>query len=204
MQVVAQSWLVYERGTPRILVPLLLAMTTSVFGRSYQQLLPVFARDILLVDASGPGIMLSARGAGTIVGALALSLLGDVDRKGVILHTGMCVFSVVLVLFTVGRSFVLSLGLLLLASLVFIVSNTMLTTLPRLNAPAAVRGGIMSLVSVVTPGFVPAGARFSGSPATFIRTALAVGLWAAVVGTVAVVAALRAPVLYQSSAPEPS
>jgi MFS family permease len=78
----------YVTGSRFVLILLALALVTSVFGRSYQQLLPVFARDVLDSGSTGLGLMMSAPGAGTMAGAVLLQVLGDFRYKGRAQFTG--------------------------------------------------------------------------------------------------------------------
>ena len=52
----------------RMIVALLgLSALSAIFGRSYQNLLPVFGRDIWRSGAEGYGLLLSAAGGGAVV-----------------------------------------------------------------------------------------------------------------------------------------
>jgi MFS family permease len=99
----------------------------------------------------------------------------------------------VLVLFTLSRSFVLSLGLLVLAGVTTITFSSMLQTMLQLRAPAAMRGRVMSLVTVTMQGFAPLGGLLTGATALAIGTPRAVALSAVVLAVAAVVAAIGAP-----------
>ena len=55
-----------------IIMVMILSLATSLFGRSYHALLPVFAKDTLDVGIQGLGMMNSAPGAGAIVGAVLI------------------------------------------------------------------------------------------------------------------------------------
>ena len=52
---------------------LLLLVLVSLFGRSYQTLMPIFARDVLHVGPEGYGLLLAAPGAGAILGGFGLA-----------------------------------------------------------------------------------------------------------------------------------
>jgi hypothetical protein len=110
-----------------------------------------------------------------------------------VLFVNMLAFSGLLVLFTVSRSFVLSLGLLVLAGMTTLTFGSMLQTMLQLRAPGAMRGRVMSLVTVTMQGFAPLGALLTGAMATAVGTPLAVALSAVVVAVAAVAAALCAP-----------
>jgi hypothetical protein len=68
----------FVRATRLVLALLLLGAAANLFGRSYQQLLPIFAGDILDVGPTGLGLLLSAPGAGSVLAAFAVGMAGDV------------------------------------------------------------------------------------------------------------------------------
>jgi MFS family permease len=183
----------YAGKTRLVLTLLVMAAITSIFGRSYQHLLPVFAREVLGRGATGLGLMMSAPGAGTLVGAMLLGALGDVRRKGLVFFAGIFALSVLLIGFTLSRSFVLTLAILFLVGVAAIIFSTMMATMLQLTAPAQMRGRVMSLVTVAMQGFNPIGAMLVGALATAIGTPAAVALAASVVSVAALLAMIRAP-----------
>jgi len=183
----------YVRRTRLVFTLLLLSAITSLFGRSYQHLLPVFARDIFHQNAGGLGLMLSMPGAGTLVGATVIGAMGDVPHKGRVLFIGMLAASGLLILFTATHVFPLALVLLFLIGVTNIVFSTMMSTMLQLTAPGAMRGRVMSLMTVTMQGFAPVGALITGGLATAIGTPLAMALSALVVAFAALLAARGAP-----------
>jgi MFS family permease len=183
----------YAGKTRLVLTLLVMAAITSIFGRSYQHLLPVFAREVLGRGATGLGLMMSAPGAGTLVGAMLLGALGDVRRKGLVFFAGIFALSVLLIGFTLSRSFVLTLAILFLVGVAAIIFSTMMATMLQLTAPAQMRGRVMSLVTVAMQGFNPIGAMLVGALATAIGTPAAVALAASIVSVAALLAMIRAP-----------
>jgi predicted MFS family arabinose efflux permease len=198
----------YVSKTNLILTLLLLSAVTNIFGRSYTQLLPAFARDVLDEGSLGLGLLMSAPGAGTLLGAAVIAILSDVRRKGVVFFAAMLVFSAILVVFASNRSFALALGLLFLSGIASLVFSTMLTTMLQLHVTNEMRGRVMSLVTVTMQGFAPFGALLTGALATRIGIAEAVALSAVVVGVAAVVAAARARSVrdftHDEAGPEPA
>ncbi|HEU5315094.1 MAG TPA: MFS transporter, partial [Chloroflexota bacterium] len=71
----------YVASRRPLVLLLLLTEVTSVFGRSFGQLMPVFARDVLRVGPDRLGLMYSAPGAGTLVGGFMLAALGSLPRR---------------------------------------------------------------------------------------------------------------------------
>jgi MFS family permease len=184
----------YVRATKLVATLLLLAAMTNLFGRSYQQFLPVFARDVLHVGASGLGWLTSAPGAGALVGAAFVATAGGIRQKGRLLFAGMLLFSCSLVLLALSQSFALSLVALFFAGLTFILFSTMLNTILQLEVPSSMRGRVMSLMTVTMQGFGPLGALVTGgiATATGTPTAVALGAFIVICGTVAAAFAVPA------------
>jgi MFS family permease len=183
----------YVRATNLVAALLVLAALTNLFGRSYQQFLPVFARDVLHVGASGLGWLTSAPGAGALVGAAFVATAGGIRRKGRLLFAGMLLFSCSLVLLAVSKSFALSLVALFLAGLTFILFSTMLNTMLQLEVPGNMRGRVMSLMTVTMQGFGPLGALVTGGIATATGTPAAVAIGAFIVICATLAAAFAVP-----------
>src|ERR1039457_6716565 len=61
---------------------LLLLASTSILGVPLVTLLPIFARDILKIGASGYGMLVGAFGAGAVLGAFSVAYRGDFRDKG--------------------------------------------------------------------------------------------------------------------------
>src|SRR5436190_2268423 len=98
---------------------LLLSTTavTSVFGRSFTQLLPVFAKDVLHVGPDGLGLMYSAPGAGTLVCGISLAAVGHRVSRRHLLTTSAVSFALAIFAFALSHSFPLSLAILFLTGL---------------------------------------------------------------------------------------
>src|SRR5690606_32695682 len=59
-----------------------LSFFSSMFGMSYQYLMPVFARDVLAVGSTGFGILGAVGGVGALLGTLAIVRIGDTRYRG--------------------------------------------------------------------------------------------------------------------------
>lgn len=183
----------YVRATPLIFWLIVLSAVTSIFGRSYQQLLPVFARDVFDQGSFGLGLLYSAPGAGTLVGAAALAVLADVNRKGVVFLLSMVAFGITVIVFGFNTWFPAGVLLLFVAGVTQIVFSSLMTTMLQLRAASDMRGRVMSLVTVTMQGFAPFGALITGAVATDIGTPEAVALFALFVVLAALMAAATIP-----------
>src|SRR5205807_2541684 len=79
----------YVRHDATIRTVLLLTLVPALLGQPYGSLMPVFARDVLDVGASGQGLLFTATGIGALIGALAIaSFSASIRRRGLIMFVG--------------------------------------------------------------------------------------------------------------------
>src|SRR5262249_54717580 len=75
----------YLRSRPVLGLLVSLSAMTNLFGRSFPQLMPLLARDVLHVGSGGLGMMYSLASAGALMGGLGLAAAGGVQRQKTIL-----------------------------------------------------------------------------------------------------------------------
>jgi predicted MFS family arabinose efflux permease len=152
----------YAARTPRIRFVLGLLFFVSLFIFNYNVIVPLFAREVLRLDARGLGFLMASLGAGALAGAIALAVrarerpsLGSIIAAGVVLSSAALSMAAVrdvrlgmLLLFAMGAS-----GIVFMAS-----CNTTL----QLGAPDTLRGRVMSLYSFVFVGVTPIGSFMMG------------------------------------------
>ncbi len=152
------------------------------FGPSASLILPIFATQILHLSPFQLGLLFSASGLGTLIGALTVASLGDFQYKGALLLTSLLLWTGSLALFAFSRVLWLS----LLALILFGISQNgvgaTVITLAQLRVPPQMRGRVMSLNTLLIMGVrplgdFPAGALIAliGGPLTVIISALIVG-----------------------------
>lgn len=149
---------IYVLEQRTILLLLVLSALASLFGRSYQQLLPIFADDIWRVGAGGYGALLSAGGAGALIGAFAMASARDVRAQGRVLLISGGLFCGALVGFALVPWFWLGFVLLVLVGVTSTVFTTMIATIIQLGVPGELRGRVVSLYSVTLIGLPSLGA----------------------------------------------
>lgn len=131
---------------------LVLSALAAVFGRSYQQLLPVFADDVWHVGAGGYGALLAAGGAGALIGAFSLSSIPQIKSQGRVLVWSGLFFCVALSVFAWSGTFWLGVGLLVIVGIAVTVFTTMIATVIQLRVPGELRGRVMSLYTITLIG----------------------------------------------------
>jgi len=161
-------------ASPLLTTLILLALAPTVLVMPYLTMMPVFARDVLDLGATGLGLLLAATGLGNVAGALSVARwqrLRSWRDAQVILATA---FSALVLLFAVTPVVVVA-GALLFAvgwtSAVYLALNQ---TALQLNVDDAVRGRVFS-VYLMTWGMLPVGqlavgtlTRLTGTPAAVV------------------------------------
>ncbi len=133
------------------------------FGPSAALALPVFAKQILHVGPTQLGLLFSAVGAGTVVGALLLASLADTIDHGRLVFVSILLWTMALAVFGWSESLSVSVPALFVLGASQNVSGAATLTLLQMRVPPEMRGRAMSLntllIMCVRPlGDFPAGA----------------------------------------------
>ncbi len=153
----------------RLIMALLgLSAWGAIFGRSYQNLLPVFSRDIWRAGPQGYGLLLSAAGGGALAGAFGLASFKQVKHQGALMLMGGLLFSASLIAFALSPSLWVAVALLFIAGLTSTVFSTIISTFIQLSVPNEYRGRVMSLYTVTLIGLPSLGALGSGAVAEWL------------------------------------
>jgi MFS family permease len=154
-----------DRG---ILVLLILSAVMAIFGRSYQNLLPVFARDIWQSGGIGFGLLLSSAGAGALIGAFALASMVEVKRQRLVMYASGLLFSLAVLAFALSPNLGLGILFLFLAGVLATVCGTIIATFLQMAAPRELRGRVMSLYAITLIGLPSLGSMGSGALADWL------------------------------------
>jgi hypothetical protein len=153
-----------------ILALLILSALAALFGRSYQQLLPVFADGVWHAGSSGYGALLSAGGAGALIGAFAMSSVREIKAQGLILVVSGLLFCVALAAFALSPWFSIGVALLVVVGITATVFTTMIATMIQLRVPGELRGRVMSLYAITLIGLPSLGALGVAAVADLLRS----------------------------------
>ncbi len=154
------------------------------FGPSNTLILPIFATQILHLNPFQLGLLFSAAGLGTLVGALIVASLGDFQYKGWLLLVSLLLWTGALLIFAFSHLFWLSLLALLLFGIAQNGVGATVITLAQLRVAPQMRGRVMSLNTLLIMGVRPLGdfpasglIALVGGPLTVIICALIVGAY---------------------------
>lgn len=126
-------------GSPIILSTALLDFFATFFG-SATSLLPIFALDILHVDARGLGLLYAATSAGAVAAGMVISGRKKILHQGRIIVTAVFFYGVATLAFGFSRSLYLSLILLAAAGAADMVSTILRNNIRQTLTPSGMRG----------------------------------------------------------------
>src|SRR5438876_7455737 len=127
------------------------------FGPSNTLILPIFATQILHLNAFQLGLLFSAAGLGTLVGAFTVASLGDFKYKGLLLLVSLLLWTGALLIFAFSHFLWLSLLALLLFGIAQNGVGATVITLAQLRVAPQMRGRVMSLNTLLIMGVRPLG-----------------------------------------------
>lgn len=143
-QSIVEGW-AFSWRNETVRAGLLITFCASVFLMPFTTLLPVFARDLLGVGATGQGGLLTAMGLGALCSAFLISSLGDQLPRGWLMLGGVTLYGLSVIAFAASHSFHLSLGLMSIVGLAHVSSYALVQTVIQTYAPAAFRGRTMAI-----------------------------------------------------------
>ncbi len=128
---------------PTVSTLLMVAVVVEIFGFAYEAVMPAMARDELEVSESGLGTLRFATGAGAVIGAMALALLGDFKRKGSLLLVITMGYGLGLLGVALSPSFLIAIALVTLVGAMAATFDAMEWTLLQVNVPDDMRGRVI-------------------------------------------------------------
>lgn len=166
----------------------------SIFGMSYVILLPIFARNILLVGPRGFGLLQSSSGVGALLGTLAVAYLAQAGRRGWQTLIGSAVFGLLLICFGFSTSYALSLALIFFLGLFNQLYLTSINTMLQLRLPDDLRGRVLGLFGL-TWDLMPLGGALAGALAEFAGAPISIAFGGLMVAMLAFYAMARVPTM---------
>ncbi len=113
-------------------------------------------------------MLLSAAGAGALVGAFGLASIRQMTHQGAVMMVSGLLFSASIIAFAVSPSLIIGVVLLFVAGLTTTVFGTIIATFIQIATPNELRGRVMSLYSITLIGLPSLGALSSGTSAELL------------------------------------
>ncbi len=160
--------------TPSAIV--LLISLTAFLAVPYYVLVPIFAKEVLGGGAGMYGGLMSAAGVGAVLGALYVASGGAVRRKGTLLTAGSLSLPVLLLAFSLSRSYPGAIFLLAAIGFAFVILNAPANSLLQSLVPDHLRGRVLAIYVSLFLGLMRLGGLLVGllAQVTSATTALAI------------------------------
>lgn len=165
----------------------------SIFGIGMLTLMPAWATDILHGNVTTNGLLVSARGFGSLVSALMLAYLGSRRYRGKLWMVGAFIMPVMLFIFAWIRWLPLALVALVGVGWSFMMIMNNSNAMMQSQVPDHLRGRVMSVYTLIFFGAMPLGSLFAGTFAQKFGEPLTVMLGAAVLMALAIAAWIFLP-----------
>lgn len=172
---------VIKHDVVRILIVII--AVNSMFILSLNTLVPAWAVAILGGDATTNGFLISARGMGSLIGALMIAALGRIAYRGKLVTLGSFFTPILLMVFAILHWLPASLAILAGVGVGTIMVMNLANALVQTSTPENLRGRVMGAYTWIFFGFMPVGALWTGemaarvglSEAVIINAILALG-----------------------------
>ncbi len=179
---------------PTVSTLLWMAVVVEIFGFAYLSVMPALARDELMVAESGLGTLRLAMGVGAVVGAVALSLLGDFRRKGPLLLGATMGYGLGMLGLAVSPGLLTAIALVSVVGAMASMFDSMQWTLLQVSVPDGMRGRVIG-GWVFAIGFGWVGHLAMGAVGEAVGVRWAIGGAGAVVAVTSLIALALAPTL---------
>ena len=158
----------------------ILGFAAAFCGVPLLTLLPVFARDVFHIGATGYSRMMAVSGAGAIAGALLYAGLSHRKGHGRVALRVQIVFALLLAVFALSKNLWLSYAALFLGGVCLIALFASITSMVQMATSEEMRGRVMSIFMLAFRSGMPLGnlaiatlaARFSPSTALLVGAVL--------------------------------
>jgi MFS family permease len=183
----------YARQRPRVQALLLLTALMSVLAMPYATLLPIIARDVLGLDASGLGYLFAIGGVGAVVGALSLAFRGAFRRRGAYLLGCVTATGVGVLALGLSRTIAVAVPALVVISFSATSSIALMNTLLQELVDDEMRGRVLGMYGLAFMGTFPVGNLLVGTLAGLTSASAALALAGAALTVAGVVIAATRP-----------
>jgi MFS family permease len=134
----------FIRRQPVVLGAITLDLFAVLLGGA-SALLPIYARDILVMGPWGLGLLRSAPAVGALAMSLVIGRVGLRRKTGLIMFAGVAIYGVATIVFGLSRSFELSFAAFVLLGMVDVISVVIRQSLVAILTPDAMRGRVSAV-----------------------------------------------------------
>lgn len=144
-------------------VLIFLVIIMGIFALNHSVFIPVLAKDVLKMDSSGYGNLMSCIGIGGFLGSLFVGLRSKDGPSERNILCGIIIVALMLILSGFATTFVFAATLLVVTGIFDNVFFTNTNSMLMLNSDDKYRGRVMSIYTLAFAGTTPIGNLFSGT-----------------------------------------
>lgn len=148
--------LIYVSQRPKVFALIVLSIVPFLFGMPLNTLLPAFNEDVLGGHADSLGLLISAMGAGAIVGSILMAGMGDLRRKGLWLLLSCGMWGVITAAFGFTETAIAAMVVIALIGLLSSWNMSLNRGMLQMAVDDNMRGRIMS-IDMMSHGLMPLG-----------------------------------------------
>ena len=152
----------YIAKEPALLQTILMVLVIGIFVFNFNILIPVFTKNILHQEEKIYGLLMSALGAGSLFGALMVSVKSKSGPNLKILLRSAIMIALTLILISFTRTYWHTAILLVITGIFNIWFSTTANSALQITSKDEYRGRVMSVYSLVFAGASPIGNMFAG------------------------------------------
>jgi MFS family permease len=169
----------------RLLLLTFLAFAGTFLGMPIVTFMPVVARSIFKMNATGYAWMMATYGVGSVIGALFVAWSSHIKRKASVAMIMQLAFACMMIIFGISKSLPVSLIAAFLAGGCIVTFVSLYSSLVQLITTDEMRGRVMSIFMLAFRGGMPIGNLIAGFVAQRWSIAIALSVNGAVLAVVA-------------------
>jgi predicted MFS family arabinose efflux permease len=152
----------YIKDNVVLLETLMLISIMGIFVFNYNVLIPVFTKDVLHLGEKTYGMLMSALGVGSLIGALLISFKSKVGPSRILMFGSSITIGIMLIFTGSSNLYYLTALSLAITGIFNLFFSTTANTTLQINSKDEYRGRVMSVYTLVFAGSAPLGNLFSG------------------------------------------
>ena len=186
-------------SSPLTLAVLLVTLFANILvWPVYQAFVPVFAADVLHLDAAGLGLLLTCSGIGGLLGSLTIASLGDFRFKGALFVFGTGTWGLLWAMFALSETASISYILMVGVGLASATFGVLQTTLLLMTTEPGVQGRALGMQELAI-GIMPVSSLLLGAVAQSIGVGPTTFISASLLSLLMIGLAIRVPALVRYS-----
>ncbi len=151
------------RSSPILMETIALLAVVTTFGPNFNVLLPVYVRQVLHLEETAYGLLMSFVGLGSLIGGIFVAVTSRRGPRRVFLTLAPLAVGAILAAAGFAGSYVLMSLLLIVNGVAFSVFAANANSTLQLNCSDAHRGRVMSVYALVFSGSTPIGNLYAGA-----------------------------------------